>query len=190
MTRTSNGWSEPEPLPEPINSPKTEYNPTITDNGTMYFGSRRDGGKGGCDIYRSEFKNGKYQQAENLGSSINTEGSEYEPFISHDEKFLIFLAARPDYMEHADLFISYNRDGQWTPAEKLPSPFNTDVTEFSPKITRDGRYFFFASTRNQNPASSLKPETTEEMNARLHRSGNGLGDIYQVDLSALGIKVK
>jgi hypothetical protein len=188
MEKTKKGWSEPAHLDEPVNSNKSEYYPTIADNNTMYFGSRREGGKGGADIYRSEFVNGKYQQPVNLGDAINTNGSEYEPFISPDERFLIFLAARPDDLVNADLFISYYHNGIWTQAEKLPPPFNTEVTEFSPKVTRDKKYFFFASTRNRNTSASTKKELMADVHKRIRSAGNGLGDIYQIDFSVLKIK--
>ena len=188
LEKTIKGWSEPIWLNEPFNSDKSEYYPTIADNGTLYFGSRREGGKGGADIYKSELANGKYQPPVNLGDAINTSGSEYEPLISSDEKFLIFLAARPDDLVNADLFISYNTNEQWTPAEKLPFPFNTEVTEFSPKITRDRKYFFFGSTRNINPSTTPKRETMADVQKRIHSAGNGLCDIYQIDFSALRIK--
>jgi Tol biopolymer transport system component len=188
MQRTKMGWSEPVRMEAPINSDKSEYYPTLTDKGTLYFGSRRDGGSGGSDIYRSVLVDGKYQQPENLGEAINTSGSEYEPFIFPDEKVLIFLAARPDHLDNADLYVSYNENGKWTPAERLPEPFNSGVTEFSPKVSRDGKYFFFASSRNRNPSTTPKPETAAEMDKRLHSAGNGLSDIYQVDLSALNLR--
>ena len=188
MQRTAMGWSEPVRMEAPVNSDKSEYYPTLTDEGTLYFGSRREGGSGGSDIFRSALLDGKYQQPENLGEAINTPGSEYEPFIFPDEKVLIFLAARPDHLDNADLYVSYNENGKWTPAERLPEPFNSAVTEFSPKVSRDGKYLFFASSRNRNPATTAKPETAAEMDKRLHSAGNGLSDIYQVDLSALKLR--
>lgn len=187
MHTTPKGWSKPVRLPDVINSVASEYYPTLTDDGTLYFGSRRAGGKGQADIYRSILKNNVYQEAENLGEAINTDGSEFEPFISRDETYLIFMAARPDHLDFADLYISYHNKNNWTKAEKLPEPFNSGVTEFSPKVTRDGKYFFFASTRNKNPMTTLKPESTQEMNKRLQSAGNGVGDIYRVDISALKI---
>ena len=188
MQRTKTGWGLPQRLSVTVNSPGNEYYPTIADNGTLYFGSRREGGKGNSDIYKSVLRNGTYQEPETLGDGINTAGSEFEPFISSDEKFLIFMAARPDHLDNADLYISYNKNGQWGLAKKLPAPFNSEVTEFSPSITKDGKYFFFASARNNNAANKL--ETTELMNKRLKSAGNGLGDIYQVDLAALNIKIE
>jgi Tol biopolymer transport system component len=185
---TKNGWGKPLRLDAPVNSASNEYYPTLADNGTIYFGSRRNEGQGASDIYRSELVDGKYAIAQNVGETINTTGSEYEPFISPDEKFLIFMAARPDHLDNADLYISHHQNNAWTIAEKLPEPFNSSVTEFSPKITRDGKYFFFASTRNRNPSTSANRETMKEVNQRIHSAGNGLGDIYYVDLSALKIK--
>jgi Tol biopolymer transport system component len=188
MQRTKTGWGPPVQLPVVINSPANEYYPTIASNGTLYFGSRRDGGKGNSDIYKSELRSGKYQEPENLGDGINSAGSEFEPFISPDETFIIFMAARPDHLDNADLYIAHNKNGQWGLAKKLPAPFNSEVTEFSPSITRDGKYFFFASARNKNSNATSKPETTEAINKRLASAGNGLGDIYQVDMEALQIE--
>jgi len=49
--------------------------------------AKRKGGKGGLDIYRAKFVNGKYTEPENLGDVINTERSELECTISPDERF-------------------------------------------------------------------------------------------------------
>lgn len=188
MQKTKYGWSEPTNLGETVNTNKSEYYPSFTKDGTMYFGSRRQGGNGNADIYRSRIVNGEYGTPENIGPGVNTEGSEFEPFISPDEKFLVFMAARPDHLDHADLYVSYNKNGSWTQGEKLPPPFNSGATEFSPRMSPDGDYFFFASARNIHPATTGRPESTEEMNKRLTTAGNGLCDIYQVDFSALPIR--
>jgi Tol biopolymer transport system component len=185
VEKIKNGWSKPIRMGSPINSETIEYYPTIADNGTMYFGSRRKGGKGGSDIYVCRMENGKYRTAENLGDSVNTAGNEFEPFIAFDESFLIFMATPSESVEEADFYIRYNKQRQWTKALKLPAPFNSNVTEFSPKLTRDGKYFFFSSTRNKHGGKFVKTETTAEMNQRIRVAGNGLGDIYQVDFSAL-----
>jgi hypothetical protein len=190
VVKTGNRWSKPIHLDEPINTIYDEYYPTITDNGIMYFGSERPGGKGGCDIYKSTFINGKFQQPENLGDSINTADNEYEPFISPDESYLIYMATRPNGLRNADLFVSYNINRQWTKAEKLPTPFNSVATEWSPKVTRDGKHFFFGSARNKITGGLNQSENMNELNRRVKNAGNGLGDIYFIDLSALHLKLK
>jgi Tol biopolymer transport system component len=186
---TENGWSEPTHLDMPVNSDGDEYYPTLTNSGTLYFGSSRKGGKGNTDIYRCKLINGKFSNAENLGDAINTESDEFEPFISPDEKYLIMMASRP-VSANGDLYISYNQNGKWTPAEKLSYPINSERTEYSPKISPDGKYFFFSSTRNITSPESLKTESVHELLSRVRNVGNGLGDIYQVDISALPLKTK
>jgi len=190
IEKTKDGWGKPIHMESPINSESSEYYPTLSDHGTMAFGSRRKGGKGGSDIYLSRLVDGKYQTAENIGDAINTAGNEFEPFISADESYLIFMATPSEHLEEGDLFISYNQNGQWTKAVKLPEPFSSDAIEFSPKVSPDGKYFFFASSRNKTGIVFPKPETTAEMNRRIHGAGNGLLDIYQVDFSALNVEKK
>lgn len=151
MDKTASGgaWSEPQNLGKPVNSEASEYFPTLTNNGTLYFGSRRAGGKGGVDLYRSKFADGKFQEPENLGDAINTQFDEYEPFIAPDESYLIFMAdSRPDGLGGYDLYISYNENGKWTKAENLGAPINTTANELSAKMSRDGKYFFWTSSRS------------------------------------------
>ena len=97
-------WGEPSNLGPTVNSDESEYFSTLADNGTLYFGSRRTGGKGGVDLYRSRLVNGKYTEPENLGGTVNTEFDEYEPFIAPDESYMIFMASgRPDGLGGFDL---------------------------------------------------------------------------------------
>ncbi len=179
------GWSEPVQLPLPINSESSEYYPTLADNGSIYFGSRRNGGKGATDIYFSRLEEGKYRAAMNIGEAMNTLGNEFEPFIAPDESFLIFMATPTEALDQTDLWISHHLEGQWTKALKLPAPFNSEAMEFSPKLSLDGKQLFFASSRNKHDAAFARPERTGEMRARIRSAGNGLLDIYQVDFSAL-----
>jgi Tol biopolymer transport system component len=189
MDRSATGWGEPRNLGAPVNSEESEYFPTLTDNGTLYFGSRRAGGKGGVDLYRSRFVNGKYQEPEDLGDAVNTEFDEYEPFIAPDESFLIFMAGgRPDGLGEFDLYVSYNRNGQWTKAKNLDAPINSPADELSPRITPDGKYFFWASARSTIDKPKEKSWSFAELSNAYHGPGNGLGDIYYMDISALKLE--
>jgi hypothetical protein len=182
---TPHGWGTPVRLDPPVNSERDEYYPTLADNGALYFGSTREGGKGGSDIYRCPFSDGKFAAAENLGDAINTADNEYEPFIAADESYLIFMATIPRGLNNGDLYFSKRVDGAWSKAEKLPAPFNSVATEWSPKVTRDGQYFFFSSARDTQTTAPAKPETMAQLTKRLRSAGNGLADIYQVDFSAV-----
>ena len=184
MDKTESGWSEPRNLGAPINSEANEWYPTLAADGTLYFGSDRPGGKGATDIYRSRPTDGKYAEPENLGEAINTEFEEYEPFIAPDQSHLIFMAAGwPDGRGGGDLYISHHKKGAWSKAQNLGEKINSPRDEYSPKISPDGKYFFFASVRGRRPPE--KPLNYQELLAWLRGTRNGLGDIYQVDLSAI-----
>jgi Tol biopolymer transport system component len=188
MEHTGAAWVEPTNLGAPVNSPGSEWYPTIATNGTIYFGSDREGGKGRTDIYRCRFVDGKYADAENLGESINSQYNEFEPFIAPDESFLIFMAGgRPDGRGGLDLFISYNRNGVWTKPANLGDKINSGGNEYSPAISPDGKYFFWTSTRGFADKPLEKRLDYRELMTRLRGPRNGLGDIYQIDLAALNI---
>ncbi len=188
VERTASGWQMPVHLDSPVNSSSSEYFPTIADNGNLYFGSARVGGKGGADIYLSKPVQGKYLTVENIGDSINTSDNEYEPFISPDESYLIFMATIPKGLTNADFYVSYNKNGQWSKAIKIPS-ISSDAIDWGGKVSRDGKYFFFGSTRSKVNGALPFKENMQQYNLRLNSAGNGLGDIYKVDISALKLKL-
>lgn len=185
MDKTPTGWGEPRNPGAPVNSGGAEWYPTLTRDGTIYFGSDRPGGSGATDLYRARLVNGQYAAPENLGAAINTEFEEYEPFIAPDESYLIFMAAgRPDGRAgSADLYLSYRRAGVWTKAQNLGEPINSNATEYSPKLSPDGKYLFFASTRGRRPPEQRL--SYQDLLTWLRGPRNGLGDIYQVDVGAL-----
>lgn len=188
MEKTATGWSEPKNMGAPINSPGSEWYPTVASNGTMYFGSDREGGKGRTDIYRSRFVNGSYTEAENLGELINTQFNEFEPLIASDESFLIFMAGgRAEARGGFDLYISYNRNGAWTKPTNLGDLVNSSGNEYSPTISPDGKYFFWTSTRGFADKALEKRFNYRELMDRLRGPHNGLGDIYQIDIGVLNI---
>ncbi len=182
-------WGEPKNLGSPVNSGGAEWFPTIAANGTIYFGSDRAGGRGRTDIYRARLVGGRYAEAENLGDSINTQFNEFEPLVAPDESFLIFMAGgRQDSRGGFDLYLSYNHDGAWTQPVNLGDKINSSGNEYSPTISPDGRYFFWTSTRGFAAKPLPRRLNYRELSARLRGPANGLGDIYQIDLSELGIK--
>lgn len=191
MDKLADGsWGAPVNPGAPVNSDASEYYPLAAANGALYFGSRRKGGKGGADIYRSRLAPGKYQEPENLGDAINTEFDEFEPYIAPDESFLIFMAGggRPDSLGGYDLYVSYNRDGKWAKAQNLGAPFNSTADEFSPKFSPDGKYFFWSSARSVIDKPSAKKLTYAEILKRFHSPQNGLGDIYSIEAPALKLE--
>lgn len=189
VEKTSNGWSEPKNPGAPINSPGNEWYPTIAANGTIYFGSDREGGKGRTDIYRCRLVGGKYTEAENLGDIINTPFNEFEALIAPDEHFLILMGGgRSDTRGGFDLYISYYRNGAWTKPVNLGEKINSSGNEYSPLISPDGKYFFWTSARSFTDNPLEKRLDYQELMNKLQSPRNGLGDIYYIDLAALSIE--
>ena len=180
-------WSEPNHLGPPVNSEGNEWFPTEAADGTLYFGSDRPGGLGKTDLYRCRRTPDGYAAAENLGPNVNSAADEFEPLIDVDQTMLVFMASgRPEGKGSGDLYISRFVNGAWQPARNLGEPINSRALEISPKISPDGRWLFFTSTRGVfvgKPFAARK--STQEFMSTLHGPGNGLGDIYQVDIGAL-----
>ena len=189
VDRTDAGWSAPRLLPAPINSDGDEYYPGVAANGTLYFSAQRDGGQGRFDLYRSQWVDGAYTEPENLGANVNSEGSEIDLYVAPDERYIIFVSYRQGGQGRGDLYLSYTRDGAWTPAENLGDTVNTSYREYTPVVSPDGRYLFFTSDRSFTSQSLEAPLSYEALEARLRSPRNGLGDIYYLDLSALNLEL-
>ncbi|MCP4724763.1 MAG: hypothetical protein GY863_06990 [bacterium] len=134
VDRVDDGWSESEILGPPIYSPEGNAQLSISSNGTMYL-------RMGNDLFYSEYVNGKFMEPVNLGKNINSEYSESKPFIAPDESYLIFVRyGMPESIDGGKgMYISFRKkDGSWTPAK------NTYINGSLPKVTLDGKYFFFS----------------------------------------------
>jgi hypothetical protein len=94
LEKTNTGWSEPRHLDAPVNTQSQELSPSVTKDGTLYFSSNRQGGKGAADIYRAKLVDGKYTAPENVGEAINSPGPEVQVFVTPDEDILILCRSR------------------------------------------------------------------------------------------------
>ena len=145
---TPAGWGERAPLPAPVNTPYFESYGSDTTDGTLFFFSRRPGGNGGFDLYRSPHKGSGYAEPVNL-ESLNTPANEWDPFVAPDESYLLFCSTKPGGLGGDDIYISFrSSDGAWAPPVHLGDEVNSPGSENRPYVTRDGKYFFFTSTRN------------------------------------------
>jgi hypothetical protein len=158
-----------------LSSPADEWFPTFASDGTVYFGSCRPGGLGGCDIWRAPWQGTQFGPPENLGAPVNSAAQEIEPLIAPDQSYLVIsIKDRPDSLGSYDLYLARRAGGAWQAPQHLPAPINSRGWDFGPRLGPDGRWFLFTSNRG----------FADER--RLHGPGNGLRDIYVVDASVLG----
>jgi Tol biopolymer transport system component len=186
VDKTSTGWSEPRHFDAPVNTASNEMSPSATADGTLYFSSNRQGGKGAADIYRAKLTAGRYA-VENLGDPVNTAAPELQVFASPDEKLLILAAlGRPDGYGNVDLYLSRQVDGAWSKPVNLGAKINSRAVETGPRISADGKYFFWTSTRGYGFEDQQTHRLTyRELSNKLRGAANGLGDIYQIDLNEI-----
>jgi len=151
MEKKQNGWSEPIKLEAPINSGMHDSYPCLTADNDLYFFSRRDGGHGKSDIYRSTYINGEYNTVDNLGSTINSKDQDFDAFVAPDESYIIFCSDRPGGYGYADLYISFRKlDNTWTEPVNMGEEINSEGDEWTPFVTLDGKYLFFSTDKTRN----------------------------------------
>jgi hypothetical protein len=142
---TFEGWSSPVNVTE-LNSPDNEFYISFTSHGDACFASSRSGGYGGEDIYCSKNVDGKFQAPTNIGPSVNTEHSEYDPFISSDGLAIIFTSSgRPDSFGKGDLYWTIKTSDGWKSSLHFDKSLNTEARDYCPYVTPDGRDFFYSS---------------------------------------------
>lgn len=130
-------WGAPVRLPEPVNSDKAEWFPRLAPDGWLYFGSNRDGGFGGNDIWRARARSDGRWDLENAGPNINSAQDEYEPLPSPDGKTLLIEAADGYY-------ISVLAGGQWSARTRLGRAINANGSEVGATFSPSGRSILFA----------------------------------------------
>lgn len=138
-----------------VNSKKSEYSPSLDNQGNLYFGSNRDGGYGMGDLWYSEFENGRYQKPINLGRLINTPNGEWGSCISADGQLLIFENSgnKQNYSGAGDLYISQKINGYWQKPLHLPQPINSIGSDLTPKFHNG--FLYYASNRNYDYLGNL-----------------------------------
>lgn len=147
--RTNDVWSAPINAGPMINTESNEYYISFTESGAMYFASNTDAppGKGNnFDIYKSEFKEGKFQKAVKM--PFNSEHYEADVFVAPDESYVIFAAEKPEGLGRGDLYISFQENGGWATPVNMGEPINDLGHQLCPFVTYDGKYFLFTSNQD------------------------------------------
>jgi hypothetical protein len=174
------GWSEPTLVLGAINSEGSQVFASVTNDATMYFTSSRK--TGNYDIFRSRLVSGKYQEPEDLGPNINGAGiASLEAWIAPDESYLLIGSfGREGGYGNSDLFVSFNEKGAWSKPVNLGPIVNTSAREYSPRVTADGEWLYFASEKGMPYDKLEQPLTYQQFEDGMKSIRNGLGNIYRV----------
>jgi len=141
-------WGIPKELSPMLTSFHLGWQASISQSGNVYFVLAVKG-FGSHDIYKCEWNGKEYKEPEKLGSAINSEGDDWQPFVAPDESYIIFSRYYPAEST-TRLFVSFRRDdGSWSDAVIMKDAINA-VDAAWPYVSPDGKYFFFVSSRNNN----------------------------------------
>jgi Tol biopolymer transport system component len=158
MSKSENGWSEPTPLPEPINYvqieneqwPSSNNNLLFSiDNKTFYFTTMMRGSRS-IKLYETNFDGVNFSQPRVIEGLFDDEKYiVYSAVISPNGKFLVFNSfGAPGGEGGEDIFVSKKTDAGWSKAKSIGKLVNTKDEESSPRFSRDGKYFFFSRAEN------------------------------------------
>lgn len=143
---------EPKSLKGVINTKYHESTSVFNENGdVMYFTRnnyterklRRDeDGTNKLKLYRSELRDGKWQEAEELPFNSD-EYSVAHPALSPDEQTLYFASDMPGTLGLSDLWkVAINSDGTYGEPVNLGATVNTEGRDTFPFISSKGKLFF------------------------------------------------
>ncbi|MEQ9425318.1 MAG: hypothetical protein RJQ09_12915 [Cyclobacteriaceae bacterium] len=144
--QTNGEWSEANCFEE-INEAGyyTMYAQELADGSIMYQSNvpgsvKNESGENSQDFWISEFKNGTYQEPQNV-TSLNT-GIQEDQLVVNRKNNLIIFTRNNDSEMYA--FYSLKVNGVWNEPKEL---FLTDLPGFkeqSPRLSPDGQTFYFA----------------------------------------------
>ena len=156
-----------------INTAFPEYSAFINaDESTIIFTSCRDNSTGGKkdpegnfyeDIYIAGKSNGKWNPAQNLGPTINTEDHDATAGLSADGTTMFIYRFKEK--DGGDLYVSHLSGNTWSKPEHLSKNVNSKAHETSVSTSYDGKQLYFISNRE---------------------GGIGDGDIYVCNLDNKG----
>lgn len=148
----------PQNLGSAVNTAGEEYLPFLTaDDKILLFTSQRSENTGGFnaeyrsypeDIYTSEYKEGQWTEAKNLGLPINTDKDEGAASITQDGRIVFFAADYPTGFGGYDIYYTVFSNGKWTRPENLGANINSNAWDSQPFLSPDGKTLYFSSKRS------------------------------------------
>ncbi|MBM3161471.1 MAG: OmpA family protein [Bacteroidetes bacterium] len=112
--------------------------------GNLIFASDKPGGLGGVDLYKSEWKDGKWSEPVNLGDKVNTVGDELFPYVSNGG---ILYFSSNGWPGNGGLDVFY-QENQNTEPKHIGNPINSCADDFGIYIDEFTGKGLLSSNRN------------------------------------------
>ena len=140
-------WSEPKPVPGPINTGANEIWPCLTGGGKVLYFARYDP-ISDYDFYRSEWDEAAKAWGEPvLIEELSTDTQEWAIWVNEDET-VAYVTTKANYGEgktlgNRDIWKSVRNDksAEWSIPVNIGAPINTEGNEWSVFADADGRIY-------------------------------------------------
>lgn len=143
--RTATGWSVPENLGHPINTPGNEMSPFVDGKGRLYFSSDWHLGYGGMDVFTANRYAYGWGNVENMGNQVNSPS---------DDMYFVFDAERKvGYLSSNRIGGRGNEDIYQVIQSKALPTRQTLALGIGDKFVLDDRYFRPGDGTIQNTSS-------------------------------------
>jgi Tol biopolymer transport system component len=168
------GFSAPTKLNGKINTPETEYYPSITARGNLFFS--RNGKWDQGRIMMAKPEGNDFAEPVDLGDLVNTGGASHG-FVAPDESYLLFNSPRAGSYTKNDVWISFRRqNGGWSDPVNLGEKINRDaMAVLCPTVSPDGKYLFFTRLQEGGAgyiywiSTAAIPELNTKMNSPMEK---------------------
>jgi outer membrane protein OmpA-like peptidoglycan-associated protein len=122
--------------------------PALSRDGMhLVFSSNMPGGYGGMDLYITDRLSGEWSTPLNLGSTVNSKGSDVFPFW-HADGVLLYASDGFGGEGGLDLFASaWLGESKFSPTQHLDAPFNSSRDDLGLIVSSDGKSGYMASDR-------------------------------------------
>jgi glyoxylase-like metal-dependent hydrolase (beta-lactamase superfamily II) len=186
VERLGCSWSEPRNLGGPVNSDQSEWKPSLSENGNLYFTSKRGANPSGWKIFCSKWTGHEYSEPIEFDEKINGAFHPICPCIARDEHFLVFAAAK-EVGKNLDLYVTFKGEkGGWSFPINLGERINSDRDELFPILSPDNAYLFFTSWKTGHMNYSPEQRSYKEFKKIYDSPANGWGgDIYWVSAKVI-----
>jgi hypothetical protein len=144
--KTENGWVNPGPLSENINTTAHDACVAFSPSGTELIIYRTDSKQVGGDLYISKYDGEKWSIPEKLGPEVNSEYLETSACFSSSGNEIIFSSNRPGGFGGKDLYITRKfLNGKFSLPRNLGPDINSPEDEDAPFIDKNDNTLYFSS---------------------------------------------
>ncbi|MDG2140349.1 MAG: hypothetical protein P8K27_02525 [Gammaproteobacteria bacterium] len=142
-------WTEPTIVWEVSTREHMEVEPLLSPDGQqLYIMSTRPGGKGGMDIWVSDFVGGNWSTPKNLDGPINSAYADHCLYFTGQEwETAYWTSTRPGGFGGNDIWTSERIGGVWQEAKNLGPNVNSAASEHHSLPSPDGNSLYITSIR-------------------------------------------